>query len=207
MVESQIIARGIRDLRVVRAFATVAREAFVPESLAAQSYADRPLDIGDGQTISQPYIVARTLAALELTGEERVLEVGTGSGYAAALLGCIAREVRTIERIDRLARSAAARLAAIGAANVHVHVGDGTLGWLECAPYEAIAVAAGGPVVPHTLLDQLVVGGRIVMPVLAATGEGQMLVLVRRVAQDAFERTELERVRFVPLIGALGYAS
>jgi protein-L-isoaspartate(D-aspartate) O-methyltransferase len=196
MVESQIIARGIRDLRVVRAFATVAREAFVPESLAAQSYADRPLDIGDGQTISQPYIVARTLAALELTGEERVLEVGTGSGYAAALLGCIAREVRTIERI-----------AAIGAANVHVHVGDGTLGWLECAPYEAIAVAAGGPVVPHTLLDQLVVGGRIVMPVLAATGEGQMLVLVRRVAQDAFERTELERVRFVPLIGALGYAS
>jgi protein-L-isoaspartate(D-aspartate) O-methyltransferase len=207
MVESQIIARGITDLRVVRAFATVKREALVPESLAAEAYADRPLDIGEGQTISQPYIVARTLAALELTGEERVLDVGTGSGYQAALLGCIAREVRTIERIDRLARSATERLAAIGATNVHVHVGDGTLGWPERAPYEAIAVAAGGPVVPRTLLDQLALGGRLVMPVLAATGEGQMLVLVRRVTPDDFERTELERVRFVPLIGAFGYAS
>jgi protein-L-isoaspartate(D-aspartate) O-methyltransferase len=205
MVEAQLVERGITAVRVLRAFATIEREVFVPESLVGQSYADNPLDIGDGQTISQPYIVARTLAALDLTGGERVLEVGTGSGYQAALLGCLAGEVQTIDRIETLARSATERLAAIGATNVHVHVGDGTLGWPERAPYQAIAVAAGGPVVPRPLLDQLAVGGRLVMPVATSTGGRQILVLVRRVTPDDFEREELEEVRFVPLIGAFGY--
>lgn len=206
MVDRQLAARGIDSSRVLQAFREVPREAFVPSRLSAHAYADRPLDIGEGQTISQPYIVARTLAALDLHGGERVLEVGTGSGYSAALLALLAGEVHTIERIPTLARSAAARIAELGATNVHVHVGDGTLGWPEAAPYEGIAVGAVGPAVPKALLDQLAEGGRLVMPVTTAGSLEQRLVVVRRLTADAFEQDELERVSFVPLIGAFGYA-
>jgi len=207
MVEDDLAARGIAGRTLLRAFASVPRELFVPAKHAAFAYDDRALPIGSGQTISQPYIVARTLAALELTGEERVLEVGTGSGYAAALLGRVAREVHTVERIEVLARTAEERLGALGVSNVHVHVGDGTLGYPAHAPYDAIVVAAAGPVVPEALLEQLAVGGRLVMPTTAASGVGQTLVRIRRVSADAIEKEELEPVRFVPLIGARGYAS
>lgn len=205
MLELQLEARGITRPEVVAAFAAVPREAFVPKELEPRAYDDTPLSIGGEQTISQPYVVARTLDALELSGEDRVLEVGTGSGYAAALLGSIAREVYTVERIDWLAEQAGERLARLGFGNVHVRHGDGTLGLHEHAPYDAIAVAAGGPVVPQPLLDQLAVGGRLVMPVTAPTGVGQTLVRVRRVSERDFEKEELEEVTFVPLIGAQGH--
>lgn len=205
MVVKTIAARGIRDERVLRAFRTVPREAFVPAELASSAYDDSPLSIGRGQTISQPFIVAATVAALELRGDEKVLDVGTGSGYAAAILGKLAREVQSIERIDELATQARARLERIGARNVHVHVGDGTLGLPEHAPFDAIAVAASGPVVPQALVDQLAVGGRLVMPVTSPDGSGQVLVRLHRVAEHAFEKEELGEVKFVPLLGAQGH--
>ena len=207
MTELHLASRGIARPDVLRAFASVPREAFVPEELAELAYEDRPLPIGGDQTISQPYIVARTVEALELEAGERVLEIGTGSGYAAAILGRIAREVYSVERIDWLAKEASERLSRLGFRNVHVHHGDGTLGWSEHAPYDAIAVAAGGPVVPQALLDQLAIGGRLVMPVTAATGVGQTLVRVRRVSANEYDKEDLEPVRFVPLIGAQGHAA
>ena len=142
MVAEQLRKRDIVDARVLDAFARVPRDAFVPAALTDRAYDDVPLPIGHGQTISQPYIVAITAQALALQGHERVLDVGTGSGYAAAILGALAREVETVERIDELAQAAEERLAALGIANVHVHRGDGTLGWPDRAPYDAIAVAA-----------------------------------------------------------------
>lgn len=201
MVEQQLVRRGIRDPRVLHAFRTVPREEFVPAKMRAQAYQDSPLPIGDGQTISQPYIVAVTLEALELKGHERVLEVGTGSGYAAALLAMIAREVYSIERLEPLAEQSRARLAHLGYP-VHVQHGDGTLGWPEAAPFHAIAVAAGGPIVPPALTEQLVPGGRMVIPV---RDDGrQMLLRVLRIPGDGVQTEALEEVRFVPLIGAQG---
>jgi protein-L-isoaspartate(D-aspartate) O-methyltransferase len=203
MVADQLRRRDIADPRVLAAFGRVPREAFVPAELAGRAYDDAPLPIGNGQTISQPYVVAMTVQALGLAGRERVLEIGTGSGYAAAILGAIVREVETIERIEELARTAAARLARLGHGNVHVHHGDGTLGWPPCAPYEAIAVAAGAPRPPASLLDQLAVGGRLVLP--HGQPDHQRLVRIMRRSATSFVEHDLGEVRFVPLVGAEGW--
>jgi protein-L-isoaspartate(D-aspartate) O-methyltransferase len=183
---------------------TVRREGYVPSYLGEFAYEDAPLPIAEEQTISQPYIVAFMLDALALRGDERVLEIGTGSGYAAAILGEIVRAVYTIERHERLAAEAEARLSADGYLNVHVRSGDGTLGWPEEAPFDAIVVAAGGPKVPVALREQLAVGGRLVIPVGEVVGL-QKLVRVTRVSADRYEEEELADVRFVPLVGAEGW--
>jgi protein-L-isoaspartate(D-aspartate) O-methyltransferase len=203
MVELQIARRGIVDSRVLDAFRRVPREAFVPPELAEFAYRDAPLPIGGGQTISQPYIVAVTIEALGLEGGERVLEIGTGSGYAAALLGCIAREVFTVERHESLADEARERLDRLGYDNVRVLHGDGTLGWKEHAPYDAIAVAAGGPEIPQALVAQLAPGGRLVIPV----GPDESSQVLTRVTKEGARLREepLVDVRFVPLIGAQGW--
>ena len=199
-----LLARhGIRDPRTIEAFRSVPREAFVPEPLVEFAYEDAPLPIGEEQTISQPYIVALTSEALGLRGDERVLEVGTGSGYAAAILGRLARDVYTVERIESLATTAAERLLRLGYDNVHVRCGDGSLGWPEHGPYDAIAVAAGGPSVPPALLEQLAVGGRLVMPV--GPHDEQRLVRVTRSREGDYPEEVLDDVRFVPLIGEQGW--
>ncbi len=205
MIRTQIAARGVRDSRVLAAFATVPRERFVADELAEFAYEDAPLPIDAGQTISQPYIVALMAAALELRGGERVLEIGTGSGYAAAVLAQLASEVYTVERHEALAALARRRVEGLGYRNVHVHHGDGTLGWAEHAPYDAIVVAAGGPDVPATLREQLAIGGRLVMPV-GATARLQTMVRVRRTGEDTYERETLGECRFVPLVGEEGWS-
>ncbi len=204
MVAMQISARGIRDPLVLDAMRLVPREDFVPPSLAESAYRDRPLPIGEGQTISQPYIVAAMTAAVRPKLGDCALEIGTGSGYGAAVLSQIAAEVYTVERIGTLAASAGRRLAALGYTNVHVLEGDGTLGWPAHAPYDVIIVTAGGPRVPAALLDQLAVGGRLVMPV-GPTPHLQRLVRVTRKGQDELRHEDLEAVAFVPLIGAQGW--
>ncbi|MBK7974040.1 MAG: protein-L-isoaspartate(D-aspartate) O-methyltransferase [Deltaproteobacteria bacterium] len=204
MVTDQIARRGVRDPNVLRAMSRVPRERFVPPDSVDFAYDDRPLPIGHGQTISQPYVVALMTEALELGPGDRVLEIGTGSGYAAAVLAECAREVDTIERHEGLAASARARLAELGYANVRVRVGDGTLGWPEAAPFDAIVATAGGPTVPRALLAQLAVGGRLVMPV-GAMKNAQTLVRVVRTFDDRFEEDDLGGVAFVPLIGAQGW--
>jgi protein-L-isoaspartate(D-aspartate) O-methyltransferase len=204
MVDRQIAARGVRDRRVLEAMAAVPREAFVPERLAEVAYEDGPLPIGEEQTISQPYVVALMAEALEIGPGDGVLEIGAGSGYAAAVLSRLARAVWTVERHPSLAREAEERLARLGFANVHVIEGDGTLGWLAQAPYDAIVVAAGGPEVPQALLDQLAAGGRLVIPI-GPDPRTQNLVRVRRRADGSFLREDLGAVRFVPLIGAQGW--
>jgi protein-L-isoaspartate(D-aspartate) O-methyltransferase len=203
MVAEQLEARGITDGRVLRAFREVAREEFVPPELRQAAYRDSPLPIGGGQTISQPYIVAATIEALQLQGGERVLEIGAGSGYAAAVMSRIARDVFTVERHGPLADEARERLARLCFLNVSVLHADGTLGWPEQAPYDAIAVAAGGPEVPQALLSQLKVGGRLVIPV--GPEEAQVLTRVTQVAPGDFRSEPLMDVRFVPLIGEQGW--
>jgi protein-L-isoaspartate(D-aspartate) O-methyltransferase len=204
MVSEQLCRRDIVDPRVLAAFAAVAREQFVPGELAPQAYDDAPLPIGSGQTISQPYVVAMTVQALQLKGHERVLEIGTGSGYAAAILGSLVREVETVERIEALATAAAERLLRMGFVNVHVHHGDGTLGWPVGAPYEVIAVAAGAPRPPPPLLAQLAIGGRLVLP--HGDADHQQLARITRRDVDRFDEENLGEVRFVPLVGAEGWS-
>ncbi len=206
MVESQITRRGIRDPGVLAAMRKVPRERFVAGERAHVAYDDRPLPIGEGQTISQPYIVAAMTEALQLRPRDRVLEIGTGSGYAAAVLALIAAEVYTVERLEGLAQSARRRLEELGFANVHVRHGDGSLGWPEHAPYDAIVVTAGGPDVPRSLLAQMAVGGRLVMPV-GPTMRSQRLVRVVRTGEETYEQERLEDVAFVPLIGAEGWSA
>lgn len=204
MVNQHLLARGIRDAAVLRAMREVSREAFLAPEMERFAYEDGPLPIEAGQTISQPYIVAFMIEALQLSGKERVLEVGTGSGYAAAVLSRCAAEVFTVERIAVLAQSARSRLQALGYRNVTVHLGNGTIGWREHSPYDAIVVTAGAPEVPDELLEQLAPQGRLVIPV-GSTPHLQTLVLVRKVAQGDFRREELCPVRFVPLIGEKGW--
>jgi len=203
MISEHLRRRDIVDPAVLAAFSRVAREEFVPERLGDHAYDDIPLPIGNGQTISQPYVVAMTVQALHLDGHERVLEIGTGSGYAAAVLASLAREVVTVERIPELALSAAERLARLGFHNVHVHQGDGTLGWAINAPYEAICVAAGAPKPPQALLEQLAIGGRLVIP--HGDADNQRLVRITRKDQITYSEEDLGNVRFVPLVGEQGW--
>lgn len=206
MVEQQIASRGVRDEAVLDAMRKVPREAFLPDRMLEFAYEDAPLPIEADQTISQPYIVALMTEALALKGgEKKVLEIGTGSGYAAAVLAEIAGEVYTVERIGQLAQEAALKLTELGYKNVHVRHADGTLGWPEHAPYDAIIVAAGGPEIPDTLKRQLKVGGRLVIPV-GANPRVQELVRVTRSADDKFETEDLADVRFVPLVGKEGWS-
>jgi protein-L-isoaspartate(D-aspartate) O-methyltransferase len=202
MVERQLRRRGISDDRVLAAMGRVPRELFVPESLRPYAYSDDALPIGEHQTISQPYVVATICSLLALEGHERVLDVGTGSGYQAAVLADLAAEVVTIERIPTLAEAARAALAEAGYAKVEVHVGDGSLGVPERAPYDGIAVAAAAPDIPGALYDQLREGGRLVVP--RGSRGHQELVLVVRTAEGPVQRTSLP-VRFVPLLGDEGF--
>ncbi len=204
MVDKHIRARGVRSEPVLAAMRKVQREAFLPHELHEFAYEDTPLPIAAEQTISQPYIVALMLDALGLTGGEKVLEIGTGSGYAAAVLAEIAGDVYTVERIGQLAERSAAVLSGLGYRNVHVLHGDGTRGWPEHAPYDAIVVAAGGPQVPDALRKQLKVGGRLVIPV-GSEARAQELTLVTRVSQDVYKTEDLADVSFVPLLGAQGF--
>lgn len=204
MVRDHLEARGISDPLVLEAMETVPREAFVPPDLRLDAYADGPLPIGEGQTISQPFIVALMIAAMGLTGTERVLEVGAGSGYAAAVIGRIVAEVYAVERHRALAEAAASRLEDLGVENVEIVCADGSEGWPERAPYDAIVVAAGAPVVPEPLKEQLALGGRLVIPV----GRGrtvQELLRVTRVSETEYRREKLTDVRFVPLVGTGGW--
>ena len=202
MVETQIRRRHITDSRVLECLERVPRHEFVPAEFRDRAYEDAPLPIGEGQTISQPYIVAAMTAALRLQGNERVLEIGTGFGYQAAVLACLAREVFTVEFRAALATEAGERLARLGCKNVHVHCGDGTLGLPEFAPYDAVLVAAAAPSVPAPLLAQLAEDGRMVVPV--GDVENQDLQLVER-SHNTFRTTMLEPCRFVPLLGAHGW--
>ena len=179
MLEEQIIARRVRDGAVLRALGHVPREAFVPEQIRSEAYTDRPLPIGNGQTISQPYIVARMAEALALKLDDRVLEIGTGSGYGAAVLGSIAENVVSIERDVELASAASERLARLGFDNITVERADGSLGWADRAPYDAICVTATAPGVPAALLEQLADGGRLVLPI-GHPRHGQELIRIRR---------------------------
>ena len=202
MVERQLRRRGITDERVLAAMTRVPRELFVPERLVARAYDDAALPIGHRQTISQPFVVAKICSLLALEGRERVLDVGTGSGYQAAVLAELAAEVVTIERIAALADDARARLAAAGYENVDVHIGDGSLGVPERAPFDGIAVAAAAPTVPPALYAQLADGGRLVLP--RGSRWGQELVLVERGPDRPIERTSIP-CRFVPLLGDEGF--
>src|SRR5271165_1611530 len=205
MVDRAIFARGVRSELVLSALRKVPREAFLPQELHEFAYEDAPLPIEAEQTISQPYIVAFMTEALALQGGERVLEIGAGSGYAAAVLAEIAGEVYTVERIGQLAEKAASTLADLGYHNVHVRHGDGTKGWPEHAPYDGIIVAAGGPSIPESLKEQLKIGGRLVIPV-GRDPKVQELVRVTRVSENEYESEDLADVRFVPLIGQEGWA-
>ncbi len=205
MVNEQLRARGIDSPAVLEAMGRVAREQFVPVHLRDSAYEDGPLPIGAGQTISQPYIVALMIEALDLEGGERVLDIGTGSGYAAAVLGCIAGEVFSIERIQELADRAERALTAQGFDNVRVRCGDGTLGWPEHQPFDGIVVAAGAPAVPEALKHQLTLGGHLVIPVGGEQGV-QYLERVTRLSEDEFRTEDLGAVRFVPLRGEQGWS-
>ncbi len=196
--------KGIRDLSVLKAFDDVPRHRFVPTGVQHRAYEDTALPIGHGQTISQPWVHARYLEILALTGRERVLEIGTGSGFETALLAKLGGPVFTIERLAPLAEQARANLRDGGVEHVTQRVGDGTLGWPEHAPFDAILVGAASPEVPQPLLDQLAVGGQLLIPI--GDREEQSLLRIRR-TKSGFERTRLDAMRFVPLIGAHGFAN
>ena len=211
MVERQLRRRGIGDERVLEAMASVPRERFVPEPYARRTYADSALPIGHDQTISQPWIVAAICQAMALTGSEVVLEVGTGSGYSAAVIAALARGVITVERVPELAERARATLLDLGIANVEVVVGDGSAGVSDRAPVDAIAVHATAPGPPPTLIGQLAVGGRLVVPI--ASRRADMLTVFRRLGEtvdvttgEGLERDVIGPCRFVPLIGSEGFS-
>ena len=198
MVQEQLIPRGIKDPRVLEAFYKVERDKFVPEISRSCAYADYPLPIGEGQTISQPYIVALMTECLGLSGKEKVLEIGTGSGYQTAILAELAKEVYSIERFQVLAKKADDTIKSLGYANIRINVGDGTLGWPEEAPFDRIIVTAASPVVPGPLLEQLKAQGRLILPL----GENfsQVLTLIEKKETD-FEYTDICACVFVPLVG------
>lgn len=205
MVERQVARRGVTDRRVLAAMRAVPREAFLAENMAEFAYEDSPLPIEAGQTISQPFIVGLMIAAAAVGPNDRVLEVGAGSGYSAGVLSRLAREVYAIERHAELTALATARLAGLGYANVTLRTGDGTRGWPEAAPFDAILVAAGGPAVPQALKEQLDLGGRLVIPIGDHRGEQRLIKVTRRSASQ-FEEQDLGAVTFVPLIGEQGWS-
>jgi protein-L-isoaspartate(D-aspartate) O-methyltransferase len=202
MVEEQIRKRGISSPRLLEALARVPRHLFVPEELALHAYEDRALGIGEQQTISQPYMVAAMTEYLELQGTERVLEVGAGSGYQAAVLAELASEVITVEKNVSLAESARARLASLGYLNIRVEIGDGTMGWAAAAPFEGILVAAAAPAVPPPLTAQLAEGGRLIIPV--GESDKQMLMRIRKRDGEIMQE-KLFACQFVPLLGRYGW--
>lgn len=204
MISNHLAGRGISDPKVLAAMRHVPREEFVRPEMTEQAYDDHPLPIDEGQTISQPYMVAFMAESLELSPADRVLEIGTGSGYSAAVLSRLVAEVYTVEHFSGLAASASERLQRLGCDNIRIFVGDGTLGWPEHAPYDAIVVTAGAPRVPEPLLEQLVTGGRLVVPV-GPNHFVQTLIRVRRVKTDEYKQENLMAVQFVPLIGAAGW--
>ena len=202
MVDVQLARRQIHDVGVLRAMASVPREIFVAPGFEEFAYEDSALPIAEGQTISQPYIVALMLEEAGLNADTRLLEIGTGSGYAAAVASRIVKQVYTIERHAALTDAAKERFAALGYRNIELRTGDGTKGWPEAAPFDAILVAAGGPDVPRQLREQLAVGGKLIIPVGEA--REQSLRRITRRGTDAFDEDELGAVRFVPLIGEAG---
>ncbi|MGA3116559.1 MAG: protein-L-isoaspartate(D-aspartate) O-methyltransferase [Syntrophobacteraceae bacterium] len=202
MVETQIAARGVHDERVLEAMRKVPRHLFLDEALRDQAYSDHPLPIAENQTISQPYIVGLMTESLELNGSEKVLEIGTGSGYQSAILAELADRVFSIERYPELAYRANSILQKLGYGNIIVRVGDGSLGWPDDAPFDGIIVTAGTPQIPQPLIDQLKMGGRLVVPV--GDRLGQDLMLVKRVA-EGIKKTNLGGVRFVNLVGKWGW--
>lgn len=204
MVEQQLAARGIRDERVLGAMRDVPREAFIAAELAEFAYHDSPVPIGEEQTISQPYVVALMLEAATIAAPDKVLEIGAGSGYVAALLSRMAREVHAIERRATLAAEAAKRLQQLGYDNAEILCADGTEGWPAAAPFNAVVVSAGSPDIPEALKRQLAIGGRIVIPV-GLGGHGQMLTRLTRQTENAFKNEPLLPVSFVPLIGRYGW--
>ncbi|HEY6197908.1 MAG TPA: protein-L-isoaspartate(D-aspartate) O-methyltransferase [Candidatus Binatia bacterium] len=204
MVQEQVVGRGVKDPRVAEAMRKVPREFFVESALASRAYDDGPLPIGEKQTISQPYMVGLMTEALELKGEEKVLEVGTGSGYQTSVLGLLAAQVFSIEKIRPLSARARAVLDELHYYNVALHVGDGTIGWSDHAPYDAIIVTAGAPPnIPKPLLDQLAPGGRLVIPL--GDEESQVLKRIRR-TESGFQEENLGECRFVKLWGKYGWA-
>lgn len=203
MVEEQVKARGVRDQRVIDAMLRVPRHLFVPSALADQAYSDFPLPIGERQTISQPYMVGVMSEALQLSGGEKVLEIGTGSGYQAAILALLARQVFSLERIPALARQARRTLDACGFARVNVRVTDGTFGWEDEAPFDGIVVTAGAPAIPQAYRTQLAVGGRLVIPV--GDRLSQVLIRVTRLSERNYREERLFGCRFVPLVGDHGW--
>jgi protein-L-isoaspartate(D-aspartate) O-methyltransferase len=205
MVDSQIRSRGIRDERVLRAMEKIPRHLFIDEGLIDQAYNDNPLPIGEKQTISQPYIVALMTEALELKGREKVLELGTGSGYQAAILAELADRVFTVERLASLAQKARKLLESLNYYNVVIRVGDGTYGWREESPFDAIAVSAGSPSIPRMLVEQLAIGGRLVIPV--GGRYSQSLIKLTRLSEnpDDVKKEDLGGCRFVSLIGEHGW--
>jgi protein-L-isoaspartate(D-aspartate) O-methyltransferase len=204
MVARQIEGRGIYDAALLAAMREVPREAFVSERYKDYAYDDGPLPILDNQTISQPYVVALMIEALDLNAEDRALEIGTGSGYAAAILSRVAAEVYTVERIKTLVLFAKRNIASLGYDNVHIRLGDGTIGWPEHAPYQGIIVSAGGPQAPPALKEQLAIGGHLVIPV-GKQQRSQQLVRITRVDEDDYKEQKMGYVRFVPLIGKQGW--
>ena len=203
MVEEQVIARGVTDPRVIDAMLKVPRHKFVEEALAGKAYQDAPLPIGEKQTISQPYMVAVMSEALMLDGSERVLEVGTGSGYQAAVLALLADRVFSLERIPSLARRARKVLDDNGFSKVNIRLADGTVGWQGMGPFDGIIVTAGAPKVPQEYLDQLSLGGRLIIPV--GDRESQILMRITRVGEAEYKEEKMLGCRFVPLIGNQGW--
>ncbi len=203
MVEAQLKARGIKDRRVIDAMLKIPRHLFVEEAMAAQAYNDNPLPIGEKQTISQPYMVALMTELLQLGGKEKVLEIGTGSGYQAAVLALLADRVYTIERIRPLAMKARKALDSLGLLNINIKISDGTMGWKEEAPFDAIIVTAGSPDIPSVLTDQLAHGGRLVIPV--GDKYEQTLVRVTKQEDGSLLRENLLGCRFVKLVGKFGW--
>jgi protein-L-isoaspartate(D-aspartate) O-methyltransferase len=205
MIHEQIIARGITDTSVLRVMEQLPRHLFVGEALKNQAYIDAPISIGEGQTISQPYIVALMTEALKLTGTERILEIGTGCGYQTVILAKLAKQVYTIERFKSLGLSARSAFKQMGLRNIVIRIGDGSAGWVEAAPFDRILMTCASPSVPMRLIEQLEVGGILVAPVSAGADQQKMLRLTK--TQTGVDTQDLGDCRFVKLVGRFGYSS
>lgn len=203
MIQEQIMARGIKDQRVIKAMSVVPRHIFVDDALKSQAYIDAPLNIGEGQTISQPYIVALMTQTLSLSGQEKVLEIGTGCGYQTVLLSQLTKQVYTIERIKPLAMQARSRFKKLGVRNVIMRIGDGSLGWQEGAPFDRILVTCAAPIVPEALLGQLSENGFMIIPVAAKHGEQDLWKITK--TKSGFQKENLGPCRFVKMVGEQGY--